>query len=105
MIILSKIPLLFSHDNFEQDRGSDSQILLPRFLSYQLFRRQNKQHCRDNTTKSFLVLGKISLFFHVFFSSIASNLICEGPQEQVREGKCSEWSHLYTTYEEKYDLK
>ena len=31
------------------------------FLSYQLFRRQNKQHCRDNTTKSFLVLGKIDL--------------------------------------------
>ena len=36
------------------------------FLSYQLFRRQIKQHCRANTTKSFLVLGKISLFFHVF---------------------------------------
>ena len=37
------------------------------FLSYQLFRRQNKQHCRANTTKFFLVLGKISLFFSCFF--------------------------------------
>ena len=39
--------------------GSDSQSWLPRFLSYQLFMTQNKLHCRANTTKSFLVLGKI----------------------------------------------
>ena len=43
--------------------------------------------------------------FFMFFPQIASNLICEGPQEQVREGKCSEWSHLYANYEAKYDLK
>ena len=47
------IPVLLSHDNFKQVRGSDSQIRLP------LLRRQNKQHCRNNTTKSFLVMGKI----------------------------------------------
>ena len=45
------------------------------FLSYQLFRRQNKQHCRDDTTKSFLVLGKIlySLFTLVEMSSSTAN--------------------------------
>ena len=42
--------------------GSDSQSWLPRFLSYQLFKRQNKQHCRANTTKSFLVLEKIYIY-------------------------------------------
>ena len=26
------------------------------------------------------------------------------PKEQVREGRCSQWSHLYTTYEATYDL-
>ena len=31
------------------------------FLPYQLFRRQNKQHSRANTTKSFLVLGKYNI--------------------------------------------
>ena len=53
----------------------------------------------------FLVLGKISLFFHVF-PQIASILVCEGPKEQVYyRGKCSQWPHLYTTYEAKYDQK
>ena len=50
-----------------RNSGSDSQSWLPRFLSYQLFRRQNKQHCRANTTKSFLVLGKIYIYVSIYF--------------------------------------
>ena len=60
------------------------------FLSYQLFRRQNKQHCRANTTKFFLVLGKISLFFSCFFSRIACILVSEVSKKQVCGGKCSQ---------------
>ena len=45
------------------------------FFSYHFIKKRgmileitkiDHDHCRDNTTKSFLVLGKISLFFHVF---------------------------------------
>ena len=39
-----------------------------RVFLYQFFKRRKhgSQRCRDNTTKSFLVLGKISPFFRVF---------------------------------------
>ena len=49
------------------------------FLSYQLFRRQNKQHCRDNTTKSFLVLGKI--IYHIDLSNIPAFSQSKNPSD------------------------
>ena len=63
---------------------------------------ENKQHCRDNTTKSFLVLGKISLFFHVCDSTY------EGPKKQLHEEKCSQCNgqiHIQLLYEATYVLK
>ena len=33
------------------------------------------------------------------------NLAQEGPREKIDIAKCSQWPHLYTTYEATYDLK
>ena len=39
------------------------------------------------------------------FPRIACILVSEGFKMQVSGGKCSQWPHLYTTYEATYDLK
>ena len=59
------------------------------FLSYQFFRGQNKQHCRANTTKFFLVLGKIFLYknFSNKMISVLRKEIAEITPTSVTQGK------------------
>ena len=38
-------------------------------------------------------------------TSIFFNSAQEGPREYFDRAKCSQWPHLYTTYEATYDLK